>query len=108
MEVCVRIAADADGVLKGLPRPTYPNFGFDVLHQDPTSPARLGLLRTPHGNVETPNFIFCGTKANVKGITPQQLREAGTQIILSNTYHLYIQPGKYYKYIPPTTRLMRE
>lgn len=53
----------------------------------------LGTLHTPHGTVETPNFIFCGTKANVKGITAKQLRDAGTQFILSNTYHLFIQPG---------------
>src|SRR3546814_987717 len=45
------------------------------------------------GTIETPSFIFCGTKASVKGVTPAQLREARTDIILSNTYHLMIQPG---------------
>jgi queuine tRNA-ribosyltransferase len=55
--------------------------------------ARLGTLTTPHGVVKTPAFIFCGTKAAVKGITPKQLRDAGTQFILSNTYHLMLQPG---------------
>jgi queuine tRNA-ribosyltransferase len=72
---------------------TYPNFRFDILLQVPSSRARLGLLRTPHGEVETPNFIFCATKAAIKGVTPQQMRACGTQIILSNTYHLMVQPG---------------
>ena len=68
-------------------------FGFDILGRDPASHARLGRLRTPHGAVETPNFIFCATKAAIKGLTPAQMRAAGSQIILSNTYHLMIQPG---------------
>ena len=71
----------------------YPNFGFDVLHRDSGSYARLGRLTTPHGTIETPNFIFVGTKAAVKNLHPHQLREAGADMMLSNTYHLYIQPG---------------
>ncbi len=55
--------------------------------------ARLGALVTPHGVVETPAFIFCATKAAIKGLTVEQMRQAGTQIILSNTYHLLLQPG---------------
>ena len=55
--------------------------------------ARLGKLDTPHGIIETPAFIFCATKASIKGVTPAQMREAETQIILSNTYHLFLQPG---------------
>ncbi|KEP61380.1 UNVERIFIED_CONTAM: queuine tRNA ribosyl transferase [Hammondia hammondi] len=54
---------------------------------------RVGLIRTCFGDVETPNFIFCGTKATVKGITVEMLREANTQIILANTYHLLVYPG---------------
>jgi queuine tRNA-ribosyltransferase len=50
-------------------------------------------LTTPHGTIETPNFIFVGTKASVKNLHPHQMKEAGAQIMLSNTYHLYIQPG---------------
>ena len=69
------------------------NFSFKVIKQNTTSNAHLGLIHTLHGDIETPAFIFCGTKANVKGITVAQLREAGTQIILSNTYHLLVQPG---------------
>lgn len=55
--------------------------------------ARLGQISTPHGIIETPNFIFCATKAAIKALSPSQMREAGTQIILSNTYHLMLQPG---------------
>ena len=69
------------------------SFNFEITYRDPASRARLGRLATPHGVVETPNFIFCGTKAAVKAMTPQQVKDAGTQIILSNTYHLMLQPG---------------
>jgi len=68
-------------------------FAFDITHKDPNSYARAGRLTTPHGTIETPNFIFCGTKATVKGLSPRALREAGTDIILSNTYHLMLSPG---------------
>lgn len=71
----------------------YKNFSFDIIGEDSKSNARSGILKTPHGNIQTPNFIFCATKASIKGITPQQMRECGTQIILSNTYHLMLQPG---------------
>lgn len=71
----------------------YPNFSFEITHRDPKSHARLGLIHTPHGTVQTPNFIFVGTKATVKNLSPVQLREAGAQFVLSNTYHLMIQPG---------------
>lgn len=74
-------------------RPRYDNFSFEVTHAAEDSRARTGVLSTPHGSLETPNFIFCGTKATVKGVTPQQLRDEGTQVILSNTYHLLCQPG---------------
>jgi len=71
----------------------YQNFGFEILQRHAGSFARLGKLKTPHGTIETPNFIFVGTKATVKNLQPSQMREAGADIILSNTYHLYIQPG---------------
>ncbi len=71
----------------------YPNFDFKVTHKDPNSGARLGQIITPHGVVETPNYIFCGTKASIKGLSPLQMNEAQTDIILANTYHLMIQPG---------------
>ena len=66
---------------------------FEVSKQSLSSKARLGSINTVHGEVKTPSFIFCGTKATVKSILPYQLRSAKTQIILSNTYHLMLQPG---------------
>jgi len=71
----------------------YPNFSFDIKHRDPKSRARIGTLKTPHGEIETPNYIFCGTKAAIKAVAPAQMREAKTDIILANTYHLMLQPG---------------
>lgn len=71
----------------------YSNFNFTITHQSRVDGSRLGLLQTPHGTVQTPAFIFCATKAAIKGALPQQLEEEDTQIILSNTYHLMLQPG---------------
>jgi queuine tRNA-ribosyltransferase len=68
-------------------------FNFEILKRSAHSRARLGRLTTPHGTVETPAFIFCATKAAIKGATPQDMRREKTQIILSNTYHLMLQPG---------------
>jgi len=66
---------------------------FQILHQDSNSSARIGLLHTAHGKVETPVFMPVGTAGAVKGITPHQLKETGAGIILSNTYHLMLRPG---------------
>lgn len=68
-------------------------FDFHILKKSHKNKARCGLLTTPHGQVETPAFIFCATKAAIKGLSPLDMKEANTQIILSNTYHLMIQPG---------------
>ena len=65
--------------------------GFEILHVD--GAARSGLLRTPHGEVRTPIFMPVGTQATVKGMTPIQLQEINTQILLGNTYHLNLRPG---------------
>ena len=54
---------------------------------------RVGVLQTPHGDILTPAFVAVGTKATVKSLNPEQVREAGTQVVLGNTYHLYLQPG---------------
>ena len=54
---------------------------------------RAGILETPHGNIETPAFVVVGTKGTVKSLNPEQVKDTGTQIILGNTYHLYLQPG---------------
>jgi queuine tRNA-ribosyltransferase len=67
-------------------------FQFEVLATDPTG-ARLGRLTTPHGTIETPVFMPVGTAATVKGQTQQDLEGLGAQILLSNTYHLYLRPG---------------
>jgi queuine tRNA-ribosyltransferase len=67
-------------------------FRFEVLATDPTG-ARLGRLTTPHGVIETPAFMPVGTAATVKGQTQQDLEDLGAQVILANTYHLYLRPG---------------
>lgn len=72
--------------------PINPKFEFTIIKSGPQA-SRLGLLRTPHGDVATPAFIFCATRAAMKSLTIEQLRAANTQIILSNTYHLMLQPG---------------
>ena len=66
---------------------------FEVLSTDCCSAARRGLLTTAHGEVETPVFIPVGTAGAVKGITPQQLKETGSVLVLANTYHLLLRPG---------------
>ncbi len=68
-------------------------FEFAVEATDPHSRARLGRLVTPHGPVETPVFMPIGTAGSVKGVTPQQLADTGTRMILANTYHLRLRPG---------------
>ncbi len=66
-------------------------FQYELLHQD--GPARAGILHTEHGDVATPLFMPVGTQASVKTISPRELEEIGAQIILANTYHLYLRPG---------------
>ena len=66
--------------------------GFEILHVDGAARSS-GLLRTPHGEVRTPFFMPVGTQATVKGMTPIQLQEINTQILLGNTYHLNLRPG---------------
>jgi queuine tRNA-ribosyltransferase len=54
---------------------------------------RAGILKTPHGSIETPAFAVVGTKGTVKSLTPEQVKDLGTQVVLANTYHLYLEPG---------------
>ena len=68
-------------------------FSFEVIKQDSETGARAGILHTPHGDIETPVYMPVGTQATVKGVLPKDLKEAGAQIILANTYHLYMRPG---------------
>ena len=68
-------------------------FRFHLDAVDPGTGARTGRWETPHGVVETPAFMPVGTLATVKGLTPDQLRQAGAQMVLANTYHLALRPG---------------
>ena len=67
---------------------------FRVLHHDPRTKARTGILQTAHGLIKTPVFMPVGTQATVKTISNQELLDAGAQVVLSNTYHLYLRPGE--------------
>jgi queuine tRNA-ribosyltransferase len=67
-------------------------FGFALLHTDPAG-ARLGVLSTPHGAVHTPAFMPVGTNATVKALTLEEIRGLGAEIVLANTFHLYLRPG---------------
>ena len=66
---------------------------YELLHVDKNSGARRGIVHTPHGDIQTPVFMPVGTQATVKAMTPEELKEIEAQIILSNTYHLYLRPG---------------
>ncbi len=66
---------------------------FEILKEDAGSGARLGLLRTAHGGLETPFFMPVGTNASVRGLSVEDLHELGASLVLSNTYHLYLRPG---------------
>ena len=68
-------------------------FGFSIVKQLGNGLGRAGVINTPNGKVETPAFIAVGTAASVKSLSPEQVREAGAQAVLSNTYHLYLRPG---------------
>ncbi len=69
------------------------NFYFETIKQDAKTGARAGVLHTPHGDIKTPVYMPVGTQATVKGVYPRDLDEARAQIILANTYHLYMRPG---------------
>ena len=66
---------------------------FEVITRDPNSRARAGLLYTPHGVVETPAFMPVGTAGTVKAMAQEQLEQIGVEMLLANTYHLYLRPG---------------
>ncbi len=66
---------------------------YELLHRSERSAARVGRVRTPHGVIDTPAFMPVGTQATVKTLTPEEVRSTGAQILLSNTYHLYLRPG---------------
>jgi queuine tRNA-ribosyltransferase len=67
---------------------------FQISKKLKNSLGRAGVLVTPHGEIQTPAFVAVGTKATIKSLTPEQVKEAGSQVILANTYHLYLEPGE--------------
>ena len=72
-----------------------PAVTYELLHKDKNSGARRGVIHTPHGDIQTPVFMPVGTQATVKSLTPEDLKdEVKAEIILSNTYHLYLRPGQ--------------
>ena len=76
---------------------------YELLHVDKKTGARRGVIHTPHGDIQTPIFMPVGTLGTVKSMTPEELKEeVKAQIILSNTYHLYLRPGS--KLVIPVLR----
>ena len=69
------------------------SFEFKITNKDEKSPARVGLLTTPHGKIKTPVFMPVGTQASIKTLCSKEMEDLGTEIILGNTYHLYLRPG---------------
>jgi queuine tRNA-ribosyltransferase len=68
-------------------------FRFDITKKIPGTLARAGEIHTPHGVIKTPSFVTVGTKATVKALTPEEVKDLGAQVVLANTYHLYLEPG---------------
>ena len=68
-------------------------FSYELIHEDAQTGARAGILTTPHGKIETPIFMPVGTNSAVKALTCDQIRDTGAQIILANSYHLYLRAG---------------
>ena len=69
-------------------------FSFEIKKRDKKSRARLGVVHTAHGDIQTPIYMPVGTQACVKAMTSREMHEIGTQILLSNTYHLHLRPGE--------------
>ena len=70
-----------------------PAITYELIAKDERTGARAGIIHTPHGSFETPIFMPVGTQASVKGVSPDELKDLGAGIILSNTYHLFLRPG---------------
>ena len=86
----IRQGRNLDGTQDG---DNLKDFHFEVIQEDSSIGARVGLLKTPHGRVETPVFMPVGTQGTVKTLSPKDLKECGVEIVLANTYHLYLKPG---------------
>ena len=72
---------------------TKPAITYELVGRDEATGARAGILHTPHGSFPTPIFMPVGTQASVKGVSPDELKDLGAGVILSNTYHLFLRPG---------------
>ena len=66
---------------------------YSIIHSDKNTSARFGVIKTEHGNIQTPVFMPVGTIGAVKTFSPHELEGLGSDIILGNTYHLYLRPG---------------
>ena len=75
------------------PKPSAADFSFTQKKQIPGQLGRTGEIFTPHGKIQTPAFIPVGTKATVKSVLPESMDQLGSQALLANAYHLYLQPG---------------
>ena len=67
---------------------------YELIKEEKNTKARLGKVKTNYGEVETPMFMPVGTRAAVKGLTPDQVKECGSGVVLANTYHLWLRPGE--------------
>lgn len=74
-------------------QPFSSGFNFEIKKAESNSLARVGTISTPHGDIQTPTFIPVGTKATVKSVLPESMSDLGSQALLANAYHLYLQPG---------------
>ncbi len=79
--------------MKNLSNPEFEYFNYELVHIDKNTGARAGILHTPHGDIKTPIFMPVGTNSTVKLVTNHHLYESGAQIILGNSYHLYLRAG---------------
>jgi queuine tRNA-ribosyltransferase len=76
------------------PRINFMKPTFEIVKKDKKVKARVGIISTPHGDIETPIFVPVGTQASVKSLDPKQLHELSAQVVLANTYHLHLRPGE--------------
>ena len=73
---------------------TKPAVWYELIKEEKHTGARLGILHTPHGSFPTPMYMPVGTLATIKGLSPEELKELGADVVLANTYHLWLRPGE--------------
>lgn len=73
---------------------TKPAVWYELIKEEKHTGARLGILHTPHGSFQTPMYMPVGTLATIKGLSPEELKEMGADVVLANTYHLWLRPGE--------------